>query len=497
MLILRGIAVNFVGRIWSTLSGFLFVPLYIHILGFEGYTLISLSLMIGGLVALLDGGLTGTLNREFARADLTTEEKLHTFETLENIYLAILMVATLATLGLVYSDWLSSDGFRRVLGAFGVDISCQLMMRFYIGGLFGFSKHVTANSYQISWGVVRNALVLVVLYFSPLVEVFFLWQALASLVFVLLVRAALCQQLSVPRSHYVFAVHKAVIERVKRFTLGMFLIVIVAAVTTQVDKLAISHYLSLETLAYYTLAVSLAMGLNAVAGPIYTVSLPIFTSLYSRNNRSEASLLFFWLNLGVACVVFSIASCLIVCPQQVLWVWTGQALLSERTSDYLPAIAFGNAMLAMAILPYSVAIANGNTKLNNRIGIASVFFTVPGYWIATAYVGGIGAATVFCITQTCITIVFTYFVYVSYLDGPGMLITILGHVVIPLAASLAVASVGSRLLMVHDASQIETLIRLSGTALLTLVFTILSVLPLLAAFPNSVWRRFKQAIEIS
>ena len=77
---LKNIVANFVGRFWSILSNFLFIPLYIHYLGFESYSVISFTLVVAGLMAILDVGLTATLSREFARKDTASDEKVKIFK---------------------------------------------------------------------------------------------------------------------------------------------------------------------------------------------------------------------------------------------------------------------------------------------------------------------------------------------------------------------------------------------------------------------------------
>jgi O-antigen/teichoic acid export membrane protein len=73
-------------------------------------------------------------------------------------------------------------------------------------------------------------------------------------------------------------------------------------------------------------------------------------------------------------------------------------------------------MLSLQILSYNIAIANGYTKLNNIIGLISVFITIPGYIVATKQYGSIGAALAFAIIQTTITIVYLYFINKRYLN---------------------------------------------------------------------------------
>ena len=85
----KNILANFMGKFWAMISGFLFVPLYIRYLGFENYSIISFTLIISGLMIVLDAGLSATLSREFSRADNSFEGKNSIYKTLETCYLII------------------------------------------------------------------------------------------------------------------------------------------------------------------------------------------------------------------------------------------------------------------------------------------------------------------------------------------------------------------------------------------------------------------------
>jgi O-antigen/teichoic acid export membrane protein len=138
------------------LSGFLFVPLYIHYLGFESYSIISFGLVITGLMALLDAGLTATLSREFARKDNSKEEKNRIFKTLESSYFILVTVCIIVVFSLsnfIAYKWLnlSTQNPEKVSLYFKIisfDIGFQLLLRFYIGGLLGLEEQVKANFYQ-------------------------------------------------------------------------------------------------------------------------------------------------------------------------------------------------------------------------------------------------------------------------------------------------------------------------------------------------------------
>lgn len=71
----KNILANFIGRFWGVLSNFLFVPLYIKILGLESYSIISFTLVLNGIMAMMDASLTATLSREFASRHNSENEK--------------------------------------------------------------------------------------------------------------------------------------------------------------------------------------------------------------------------------------------------------------------------------------------------------------------------------------------------------------------------------------------------------------------------------------
>jgi O-antigen/teichoic acid export membrane protein len=294
----KNIAANFLGRFWSIISNFLFLPLYIHILGFENYSIISFTLVIAGFMAFLDSGLTSTLSREFAK-NSALSEKIKTFITLETIYAII--VALVAILIIVFAPfivekWINLETNQNVtwlIRIISFDIAFQMLLRFYLGGLLGLEKQVKANILQVFWGVFRNGLVLLVILFTPTLEVFFMWQSACTVVFALLYRFYLTKELhEKPVFAFHFKIDKEVLNSIWKFAGGMLLISLVAGINTQLDKMTISKLLPLQELGYYTLAVSLATAIAVLINPIAMALLPRFTSLFSLNKKEDIISLF-------------------------------------------------------------------------------------------------------------------------------------------------------------------------------------------------------------
>jgi len=415
----KNITANIIGRCWSIISGFIFIPLYIKFLGFGSYSVISFTLIVAGIMAILDAGLTATLARELARQDRGNLEKLNVFRSLEKYYfiVVILVIGIILFLSdFIANGWLkttlfTSNELSLFLKIIGVDIGFQLLFRFYIGGLMGLEKQVEANFYQIIWSTIRNGLVIGLIFFLPSLKGFFLWQALTSVIFAFLLKVYLSKFFKrLTKEKKVEKIEIRSITKLWKFAGGMFLISLVASLNTQVDKILISKLLPLESLGSYTLASSLAMVIISLVSPISASLLPRFTALYSINKNEEASLLFQNINNAVCIIIFAITANLFFFSREVIWIWTGNPDLASHSAVYLKVLIFSTSILALTMLPYDVAIANGYTKLNNILGMLSLLITLPGYFFAIRNYGAIGAAYLLVFVQLVYAIIYYYFI---------------------------------------------------------------------------------------
>lgn len=446
---LKNIIANLFGKFWSLLSNFLFIPLYIKFLGFESYSIISFTLMISGIMAILDGGLTATLSREFARKDIQTSDKIKIFRSLETCYLVLvfLCIAIIFLLSdVIANNWITLKGFDSLQISFflkiiSFEIGFQLLFRFYLGGMLGMEKQVEANFYQIGWGVARNALVLIPLIYYPELDFYFIWQTISTILFTFLIKISLQRKLKEKLLFFSLEINNEVLRKVGKFAGGMMLIALISALNTQLDKITISKVLSLENLGYYTLAISLAQILIVVVNPITTALLPRLTAHYSNKEADKAKDLFSLSSKLISIIIFSIMVTMAFFAKDLVWIWTGNLDLAENIYKILPIVLLSYGMMAIAVLPYNIAIANGSTKINNILGVCSLFITLPGYMIFTTKYGALGAAYVFCIVQTLTTIIYLYFINKNYLKlsflkdimlkrffMPLILITILGFI---------------------------------------------------------------------
>lgn len=482
---LKNVIANFVGRFWSILSNFLFIPIYISLLGFESYSLISFSLVIAGVMAVLDAGLSATLSRELARSDLSFKEKFRIFGTLETIYFLIAFVAVLLVFfssSRIASDWVtskvySSEEISVFVKIISFDIGFQLLIRFYLGGFLGLEQQIKSNVIQVAWGITRNGLVLLVLFFVPSLQAFFLWQAASTILFVLFAGLLLRKQINGKYSFSIRKIEKDVLKRTWKFASGMLLISIVAALNTQMDKLIISKLLPLESLGFYTLAVSLSMGIVVIVNPISVAILPRLTNYFTGNRIDDAQHLFKKVNMIVSILVFSLMAIMIYFSYELIFIWTGDSNIAIKASPFLPIIAIAVSMLSLATIPYNIAIANGNTKLNNIIGILSLLITLPGYWLATNFYGAIGAAYIFCLVQSIITIIYIYLINKKYFGVKNLKILFFKPMVLPLIFCLGLGYLFSFIPEFFKEDRFFSLVWIMGSTFFTFGISLLIFIP--------------------
>lgn len=485
-MIRKNIIANLIGKFWSLLSSFLFIPLYIRYLGFESYSVISFTLMIAGIMAILDGGLTATLSREFARKDSNQIEKLKIYKNLETLYFLITMVCigVIFLLSKIISErWLNVEGFTKdqislFLKIMSFEVGFQLLFRFYIGGFLGLDRHVQANVFQVGWGVFRNGLVIIFLFWFPTLEMFFLWQTLSTIIFSLLIKIFLDK---IFLKKFTFNINlqleRVVLIRIWKFAAGMMLIALVSAFNTQLDKLAISKLLSIENLGYYTLAVSVSQALIIIVNPISTTLLPRFTSHFSAKENDEAKNLYLRTSVLISVLVFSLMMVMSFFAKEIIWIWTNDKNLAIKTHQIIPVISLAYAMYALQPLPYVIAISNGYTKLNNLLGIFSLIITMPGYFFATKYYGLMGAALVFCFVQIVSAVIYIYFINKKFIQS-HMIKEVWGkQFVLPFFTAGIVTFLFSKIPMLVDNSRVFSLIWIGIVTFATLIITLGVLVP--------------------
>lgn len=401
------IIANMVGRFWSTLSNFIFLPLYITILGVDNYAVISFSLIVVGLLTVLDLGFSATIAREMARADVSGERRYRVLKVFEKIFLVTILlcgaggilVAAPFSEHFIHDTTIDRDLVAGCLRLIIIEAGLQLSYRLYTSGMMGLERQVEANVLNVIWGVLRNGAVVLVILVEPSLLAFFSWQLVVTVLMVAVSRSRMEGHVAHWRPSSVPFLDREELIRVRSFAAGMFLIAFVAAVNTQLDRIVLARLLDLRYLGYYTIAVSIGSGMLALAAPFQSAIQPRLTRLFSEGDVGNARFLYLNAATIVSVLIFPLAAVIGFNAENVVFAWTGDLALARSVSPLVPWAVTAYAFLAMQTMTYAVAMANGFTRYHNLTGLLTLLVSVPGYWIAVGRFGAVGAAAIFMALQ--------------------------------------------------------------------------------------------------
>lgn len=441
---MRGnIAFNFASRLFMALSTFLCVPFYIAFLGREGYSVIALSLVVASVVLIFELGLSAAIGREMARRDITDAERRRSFVVIERLFMLIFLITIFAALFLadmiantmIGETDIDRDMLAKCLSLILLEAGLQLLMRFYINVLMGLEHQIQANLFTIAWTALRNGFVIGVIYFTPSLLVFFSWQLVSTIAVVFALKLQSLQLIRAwPMSRARFFDIET-LGRLRGFALGMVLISIVAVANTQVDRIMIGSLGSLNDLGVYTLAASLGSAILICSTPVMSAVLPRLTTYFTHGHVGDARALFRKATRLVAMIIIPTVVVFSSRSDAVLMAWIGEPDLARSAGRIVPWLVIGNASIGLATIGYAVALANGDTRINNVLGIMSLAISIPGYYLTLNNIGVVGVAVVFMTVQLVSTLLFSWFAMNRFLNG-GFIRHHLGNYVVPLLGAL-------------------------------------------------------------
>lgn len=401
--------------------GFVFAPLYIKYLGVEAYGQIGVFAVLQAWLSLLDMGMTPALGREMARFMAGAHSSESIRDILRSIEIVAVAIAALmtcaATLGAnwIATSWLKADGLpvEVVMQAFvimGLVIGLRFVEGIYRSAIVGLQRQVIFNVVSgamatLRWGGAAGILIWV----SPTVEAFFLWQGLVSVATLGILCVVIYATLPQGERGGRFSV-KA-LSTVSGFAGGMLGINLLALLLTQVDKTLLSTLLPLTEFGYYTLAATVAGALFMLIGPVTQAFYPKFCEMYAHGDIDKLADSYHKASQLVSIIAGSGAIVLIFFSEAFLRLWTQDDVLAESVAPLLSLLVLGNLLNGLMWIPYQTQLAHGWTSLSLKTNIVAVLLLVPAIlWVVPLY-GAIGAAWVWVALNAAYFAVGVQFMY--------------------------------------------------------------------------------------
>lgn len=398
---------NFAGTAWSAVVQLICVPLYLKLLGIEGYGLIGFYLMFQAVAQVLDLGVSPTMNRELARYSVQPEkaaEARDLVRTLETGYW--LMGFVIGSVLICSSSWIArswirssslpTHSVRQALLLMGALVFFQWPVSFYQGGLMGLRRQMLFNCLKIGVVTFNNlGAVLILWLVSPTIQAFLSWQIVVSSAQAVLLAVLLwkCLPSSARASRFDFSL----LRGVGGFAAGMSGIALTTLILTQIDKLVVSKLLSLKVFGYYTLAWTMANGLSLVSGAVFNVIFPRMSALVATSNESGLRRSYHTASQLMATLVLPMAAVFLFFPTEVIRLWTGSVPTAAFSAPILRVLTIGSAMNALYFVPYCLQLAAGWTKLSVYATLSLVLAVTPLTVFSTEQLGAAGAASIWAV----------------------------------------------------------------------------------------------------
>ena len=291
-----------------------------------------------------------------------------------------------------------------------VVIALRFIGQIYVSSLVGLQRQVLENVIGSSVATLRDLGALCVLiWVSPTLGAFFLWQGLVALLAVAALRIATYRSLpATPRAGRYSA---SSLLGISRFAAGMTAITLLALLLTQLDKILVARLLPLKEFTYYAVAGVVANALYILVAPISAAFSPRLTELVTRKEELLLRDAYHQGSQMVSVLMGAAAAIMMAFGDRALLLWTMDPTLTGKVAPLLRILVLGTLLNGLMWIPYQMQLAHGWTALGTRVNAVAVALLVPSlFWIVPQY-GAKGAAWVW-VTLNVGYVVFTiYFMH--------------------------------------------------------------------------------------
>ena len=356
------------GRTSSLIFGLASVPIFLHFLGSEAYGVVGLYLSLVALTGLVDMGVPVSANRQISTLLAQKASVLRISQTVRSLEIFIWTVSALLLIGLTFSaDYLASEWLKTVLLS-GDEVEAALTLcafaialrfpvAFYNNLLFALDRHASANIVVSIAALFRFLFpVLLFLFFSTSLEMFFYSQILANVLEVFM-----CAKL-VWRDKMRFFCGPASLDALRPITKMMGSLTglsITAIALSQLDKIVLSKVVTLDVFGIYSAAYSIAMGLLPIAYSIGNASFPEIVKCNVRDLESHFQRV---LRKSITLIIIlttPIVSCFVFYSSQLIGFVENFSDNGALLLTYLGLLTIGSFVQCLGVILHSALLAQG------------------------------------------------------------------------------------------------------------------------------------------
>ena len=306
----------------------------------------------------------------------------------------VLVVSVVAMAPWLAGSWLKAETLSvaaaiRAFHLMGALIGLRWLAGLYRGAITGLQDLVWLNVTSAAFATLRGAgVVPVLIWISPTIDGFFLYQAVITLMeLVVLFRRSwsLLPSRVKPR----FSVHA--LRRIWRFSAGVTIITLLYLLLNQADKVLLSTMLSLKAFGYYALASSVAGSLNLLIAPIGGVAYPRLTELVARGDQGVLAENYHRFAQMLTLAIAPAALVLALFSDHILLLWIQDATTGGETAPLVTLLAVGVMLNAFLSTPHMLQLALGRTRFIIALNSVYVLVFVPAIYVGVSAYGAIAS----------------------------------------------------------------------------------------------------------
>lgn len=392
---LKNLLSNYGSKVWGLISVFIFVPIYLSILGIENYAVIGFYTLILGIISFADSGMSSSITKEFALVN-DASYKYSLLRRIENLYILVcvlLMILIVSFSNYIAAHWLTSDKIPVTTLAYyikliGIGVSIQLLSSLYFGALFGLNKQIQANSIQVIWNLFKAGIVVVVLiYFKATLEVYFIWQILCNIIYVLFLRYNIIVNLKSIES--VLEDNLSGIPlHILKYIGGMTMIALISSINSQADKIITSSFFSLRIFGYYNMASILSQIPVILATPLVAFVFPLFSKFSTEIDQDKLIICFKKITFLLNIIIIPTALALFFYTLEILMLWAGKSIDTTILPELILVIkllSIGSLFLGLQFPLFYMLLSKGKTNYTVYQGIFQICLGLPLLYICAKY----------------------------------------------------------------------------------------------------------------
>jgi O-antigen/teichoic acid export membrane protein len=396
--VVKGSLWTLAGQVLPLFASLVSTPFIIRFLGAESYGILILVGLIPNYFGFADFGM-GIASTKFGSEAYAEGRPQREGEVVRTAALVALATSlTFAVPIFVFSSWIVGDWFK-ISAAYQSSASIALKITsvsFVLGILSSVLNTPQLTRLRMDLNTLINALPKILMALATPLVLYLGGRVVEAVWVALIASTAICAGTLLTSGKLLPELYRPTINRsllrpLLKFGGGWLIAMVAAMLLSNVEKLLLARYVSVESLAYYSVAFTFANMATLFSMSMTQSLVPAFSQLLAPDKRGEFETLFsrsirlnlIWL-LPALMVMF-------VAAKPFFTLWAGPAFGAASSLPFYVLLG-GLFFNILAYIPHSTITASGRTDaLAKLYWIELALYLAAAVWLVNAY-GIVGAA---------------------------------------------------------------------------------------------------------